>query len=192
MLLANLAPVLILPLFFKFKPVENKELQRRVENLRRRTKAQIRGTTLDGQGKWSLEGDYPGSGTLRFSRLSVATLHDLVMLRGTAAQKAAAPPFEGFLEGGATVNVALRNLQAFRADVKIDSLQINAKPGQSLRMDVQTQDVQIRNTQPVLVMRFEAENEAQARLAVPPLVRGQARVTKLNKFDASMPFLHQT
>ena len=38
---------------------------------------------------------------------------------------------------------------------------------------------------------IEAENEAQASLAVPPLVRGQARVTKLNKFDASMPFLHQ-
>jgi translocation and assembly module TamB len=114
-------------------------------------KAQVRGTSLEGQGKWSLEGDYPGSGTLRFSRLSVAALHDLVMLRGTAAQRAAAPPFEGFLEGGATVNVALRNPRNFRADVKIDSLQIDAKPGQSLRMDVQTQDVQIRNTQPVLV-----------------------------------------
>ena len=38
---------------------------------------------------------------------------------------------------------------------------------------------------------IEAENEAQAHLAVPPLVRGQARVTKLNKFNASMPFLHQ-
>ena len=114
-------------------------------------KAQVRGTTLEGQGKWSLEGDYPGSGTLSFSRLTVATLHDLVMLRGTAAQKAAAPPFEGFLEGGATVNVALRNLRGFRADVKIDTLQIDAKPGQSLRLDVQTQDVRIRNTQPILV-----------------------------------------
>ena len=114
-------------------------------------KAQTRGTTLQGQGKWSLEGDYPGSGTLRFSRLSVATLHDLVMLRGTAAQKAAAPPFEGSLEGGATVNVALRNPRNFRADVKIDTLQLDAKPGQSLRLDVQTQDIRIRNTQPILV-----------------------------------------
>ena len=114
-------------------------------------KAQVRGTTLQGQGKWSLEGDYPGSGTLSFSRLTVATLHDLVMLRGTATQKAAAPPFEGFIEGGATVNVALRNPRSFRADVKIDTLQFDAKPGQSLRLDVQTQDVRIRNTQPILV-----------------------------------------
>lgn len=28
----------------------------------------------------------------------------------------------------------------------------------------------------------EAENEAQARLAVPPLVRAQARIVKLNQF----------
>jgi len=30
---------------------------------------------------------------------------------------------------------------------------------------------------------IEAENEAQARLAVPPLVRAQARIIKLNKFS---------
>ena len=30
---------------------------------------------------------------------------------------------------------------------------------------------------------IEAENEAQARLAVPPLVRSRARIVKLNKYD---------
>ena len=39
---------------------------------------------------------------------------------------------------------------------------------------------------------IEADNEAEARLAVPPLVRSQARVTKLNKFDPAMiESLHQ-
>ena len=32
---------------------------------------------------------------------------------------------------------------------------------------------------------MEAENEAQARLAVPPLVRSRARIIKLNMFDAT-------
>ncbi len=32
---------------------------------------------------------------------------------------------------------------------------------------------------------IDAENEAQAQLAVPPLVRSRARITKLNKFDAT-------
>ncbi len=114
-------------------------------------KAQVRDTALEGQGKWRLDGDFPGSGTLKFSRLTVATLHDLVVLRGTAAEKTAMPPFEGFLEGGATFNVALRTPRGFQADVKIDTLQLNAKPQQALRLDVQTQDVQIHNTQPILV-----------------------------------------
>jgi len=39
---------------------------------------------------------------------------------------------------------------------------------------------------------IEAENEAQARLVVPPLVRGQARVVKIVKFTPSMlNALHQ-
>jgi len=32
---------------------------------------------------------------------------------------------------------------------------------------------------------IEAENVAQARLVVPPLVRSRARIVKLNKFDGS-------
>lgn len=32
---------------------------------------------------------------------------------------------------------------------------------------------------------IEAENEAQARLVVPPLVRNRARIVKLNKFDVT-------
>ncbi len=32
---------------------------------------------------------------------------------------------------------------------------------------------------------IQAENEAQARLVVPPLVRNRARIIKLNKFDAT-------
>jgi hypothetical protein len=31
----------------------------------------------------------------------------------------------------------------------------------------------------------QADNETQARLAVPPLVRSRARIIKLNKFDAT-------
>jgi STE24 endopeptidase len=48
-LLTNLAPVLLLPLFFKFRPVVNDELQRRVERLARRANATVRGVF-----EWSL------------------------------------------------------------------------------------------------------------------------------------------
>src|SRR6185503_6136783 len=94
------------------------------DELALQAKAQVRETALEGQGKWRLDGDFPGSGTLKFSRLNVATLHDLVMLRATTAEKAARVPFEGFLEGGATFQVALQNPRNFQADVKIDTLQL--------------------------------------------------------------------
>jgi|SRR6185369_1196712 len=41
--MANLAPVLLLPLFFKFRPVENEDLQNRVARLARRTNARVCG-----------------------------------------------------------------------------------------------------------------------------------------------------
>jgi hypothetical protein len=37
---------------------------------------------------------------------------------------------------------------------------------------------------------IEAENEDQARLAVPPVVRKKSRVIKLNKFDGSAKSYH--
>lgn len=39
---------------------------------------------------------------------------------------------------------------------------------------------------------IEAESEAQARLAVPALVRSKARVIKLNKYDVDARSLHET
>src|SRR5947209_928977 len=47
--MANLTPVLLLPLFFKFKPVDNADLQNRVNRLVRRT-----GTPVCGIFEWSL------------------------------------------------------------------------------------------------------------------------------------------
>jgi len=39
---------------------------------------------------------------------------------------------------------------------------------------------------------IEAENEAQAKLAVPPLVRRKARVIKLNKFTGNSEMYMKT
>src|SRR5207253_1854655 len=47
--MANLAPVLLLPLFFKFRPVENPDLQNRVNRLARKTNTRVCGIF-----EWSL------------------------------------------------------------------------------------------------------------------------------------------
>src|SRR5262249_7813643 len=41
--MANLSPVLLLPLFYKFTPVENRDLRRRVERLAQRTRVRLCG-----------------------------------------------------------------------------------------------------------------------------------------------------
>ena len=122
------------------------------KDLALRAKAQIRGTDIEGNGKWRLEGDLPGTATIQFPHVTVAALHDLLMLRATAAEKSALPPLEGLLAGSAAVTVALRTPLDFKADVKIDTLQFNARPDQVLQLDVQAQDVQIRNSQPIMVV----------------------------------------
>ncbi|MBI4475443.1 MAG: M48 family metallopeptidase [Acidobacteria bacterium] len=48
-IMTNVAPVLLLPLFFKFRPIENEDLNRRVQRLAQRT-----GTPVCGIFEWSL------------------------------------------------------------------------------------------------------------------------------------------
>jgi translocation and assembly module TamB len=110
----------------------------------------IRESTVEANGKWRLEGDAPGEATVKFSRLSIDSLHDLVML-GRKEDRPAPPPFEGFVEGGATVTLPLQKPEAFRAKVTLDTVQVNPRPSQTLRLGVQQQDVVLKNSQPLVM-----------------------------------------
>jgi translocation and assembly module TamB len=148
-----------------------------------RGNAQVHGTSVQGQGMWRLEGDQPGSATLRFSRMSVATLHDLVMIGGTAEQKSAALPFEGFLEGGgAAVTVPLRKPENFQAEIKIDTLQLNAKSAETLRLGTQPQDIVLKNTQPIVVAL--SAKEARIRSAQLAALETSLEVSGVLPFDS--------
>jgi translocation and assembly module TamB len=111
--------------------------------------AKIRDVAIDAQGSWKLEGDYPGSAALQFSRANVATLHNIVMIGGPAEQTEL--PFEGFIDGAnAKVTVALRKPRDFQAELTVPVLQINPKSTQTLRLGVQPQDLVIKNSAPVV------------------------------------------
>ena len=112
--------------------------------------SRIRDVDIDAHGAWKMEGDYPGTAAVRFSRVNVATLHRVVMTGSPLEQTAL--PFEGFLDGAsATVNVALRKPRDFQAELTIPTIQINAKASQTLRLGVQAQDVVVKNSEPVVV-----------------------------------------
>ena len=110
----------------------------------------VRESTVEASGKWRLEGDAPGEATVKFSRMSIDSVHDLVML-GRKEDRPAAPPFEGFVQGGATVTLPLQKPSAFRAKVTLDTVQVNPRPNQVLRLGVQPQDVILKNSQPLVV-----------------------------------------
>jgi translocation and assembly module TamB len=145
-----------------------------------RANGQIRGTSVQSEGTWRLDGSDPGSGSMRVSRMNIATLYDLVMAGVATRQRPTPPPFEGFLEGGATFSFPLRTPEAFQAEVRIDTLQMAARPSQSLRLGAQPQDVTLRNTQPIVIAL--TREEARIRAA-----RFSARETNLEA-SGSVPF----
>jgi translocation and assembly module TamB len=127
------------------------------------TSAQVQDSQLDGQGTWRLDGDFPGTAALKFTRMNLTTLYDLVMLTTPAGQRGAAPPFEGSLEGAIALNIALKKPEAGKAQISLDRVQFNAKPNQVLRLDVQPQDVMLRNTEPIVL--DVTANDARIRTA---------------------------
>ncbi|HEV2202262.1 MAG TPA: translocation/assembly module TamB domain-containing protein [Bryobacteraceae bacterium] len=116
-----------------------------------RATAKFRDASVQGQGTWRLEGDIPGSATLQFSRLTVASLHDLVMIGATEREKSVTPPFAGFVEGGATLSIPLRRPERFQAEARIETVQFTPLASQVPRLDIAAGDIVLRNAQPVLI-----------------------------------------
>jgi translocation and assembly module TamB len=145
-----------------------------------RANAKFRDASVQGQGTWRLEGDLPGSATLRFSRLTVASLHDLVMIGASDAAKSAIPPFQGFVEGGATVSLPLLHPRQFQGELRVDAVQFMPLPSQISRPEVAAEDLVLKNAEPV-VMSISAR-EARVRSA-----RFTARDTNL-EVSGTIPF----
>lgn len=114
-----------------------------------RAAGNVREAAVEMSGKWRLEGDAPGEASLRFSRMSIETVRDLIMLG--RQDRPDETPFEGFIQGGASVNVPLRKPEAFRATVTLDTVQVNPRPTQALRLGVQEQDLILKNTEPFAI-----------------------------------------
>ena len=127
-------------------------LQTRNADLSVRFSGKVREATIDGTGSWRLQGDDAGGATVSFSRLSVASVHSLAMLGGTSEQQQSALPFDGFIEGGVAFSMPLRKLDQYRADVTLNTVQLNPKPAQTLGLGVQAQDIVLRNGRPVAIV----------------------------------------
>jgi translocation and assembly module TamB len=102
----------------------------------------VAGSEVRGDGEWRLEGDYPGTATLHFSKVDLGRLRDWLSPEATPAD------FSGSLEGDLRVEGPAENWRADRAELRIRQFQISAVPS-----SVVSQPLVIRNSGD-LVFRF--------------------------------------
>jgi translocation and assembly module TamB len=136
--------------------------QTRGADLSMHATAVVRGAKIEADGAWKLSGDEPGSVNIQAQRVDLATAHRVYMIGATDEQKNEVLPFEGFVDGRAKVSIALRKPEDFRAEITLDQLQINARKSQALKLGVQPQDVQLKNTKPVTVIVTAKEMRIQS------------------------------
>jgi translocation and assembly module TamB len=134
------------------QPVGNLKLtaSTRGEDLQLQVHGSVRDSTVDGQGSWRLSGDQPGSMAVHFTRMDIQSVEHLAMLGTTADQEAKELPFDGFIEGGATVMASLSTPMDFQAEVTLGTVQLRPKPSQTPKT-VTPVKVELRNTKPVLL-----------------------------------------
>jgi translocation and assembly module TamB len=103
---------------------------------------------LRGSGEWRMEGDYSGEAHVAIPRISLESLHDLTP--GKHLRKDL--PFDGFVQGDATISGPLNHPSAMKADVTLSTVQLNASAGARPVGGVVPQDLVLRNAQPVHVV----------------------------------------
>ena len=84
-------------------------------------------SAVQGDGEWRLEGDYPGSAAITFSRLDLADLKQWIAPSGSHGP----PGFGGFAQGELRINGPALKPELMKADLRIPTLEIRpaANPG---------------------------------------------------------------
>ncbi|HYL74039.1 MAG TPA: translocation/assembly module TamB domain-containing protein [Bryobacteraceae bacterium] len=111
-------------------------------------KVDLKGIQITGSGEWRMDGDYPGQARIQIPRVTFATLHDL--WPGDLQRKDL--PFEGFIQGEATITGALNKPSDMKGVVTLSTVQVSAGPNVHPSAGTGAQDLVLKNSQPV---RFE-------------------------------------
>lgn len=90
--------------------------------LRAHLDSTVAGSDVRGDGEWRLEGEYPGSATIQFTKVDLARLKDWLSPGATPAD------FTGSTEGELHIEGPAQHWQANRAELRIRQFQISAIP----------------------------------------------------------------
>jgi translocation and assembly module TamB len=110
--------------------------------------ATLDGIQIHGSGEWRMEGDYGGQAKFAIPRVSFAALHDLAP--GKHLRKDL--PFDGFIQGEATISGPLNHPASMQADVTLSTVQLNASADLRPVGGVLLQDLVLRNAQPLHIV----------------------------------------
>ena len=111
----------------------------------------LRGSQVGGKAAFQLTGDYPGTGSVEFSSITLSTLQDLALAaRGTTPM-----PFDGFVEGKVTFSGPARKPEMMRARVELPSFQMS--PVRSGLTPNQTRQLTLRNAEP-MVLEYDGKS----------------------------------
>ena len=129
------------------RPYGNMELTAatRLPMLTLDAKVDLKGIQVTGHGEWRMEGDYPGEAQIHIPRVTFATLHDL----WPGDHQRAELPFDGFLQGEATITGALNKPADMKGVVTLSTVQISAGPNVHPSGGTKAQDLVLKNSQPV-------------------------------------------
>ena len=98
------------------------------QGLRAHLEGEIAGSKVQGDGTVRLEGEYPASGAVKFSRMDFAQLRPWL--------PEAAPPFEGFAEGEARIEGSALRLDTMRAELRVPSIEIRPAPAADVPLNM--------------------------------------------------------
>jgi translocation and assembly module TamB len=104
-------------------------------------KVDLRGIQIQGSGEWRMEGDFPGEAHIQIPRITFATLHDLWPGEHVRAEL----PFDGFLQGDATITGPLNKWESMKAVVTLSHIQMNANANAKPTAGAQVQDLVLSN-----------------------------------------------
>jgi translocation and assembly module TamB len=113
--------------------------------LRAHLESTVAGSVVKGDGEWRLDGDYPGTATLSFSKV------DLARLKPWLATKPGedAAQFAGSMEGTLHIEGPALNWRAMKAELRIPQFQLGPAP----EVDIAAEALTLKNSGP-MVVRF--------------------------------------
>ncbi|MEO8130064.1 MAG: translocation/assembly module TamB domain-containing protein, partial [Bryobacteraceae bacterium] len=109
------------------------------------TSGELRGSVLKGNGVFELTGDYPGTGQMEFSRMTVATIQELFRPKGKDPF-----PVDGFVEGKLTFSGPAKKPELMTARMEIPHVEIFSTQRATLGSK-QAQDLTLRNAGPIVI-----------------------------------------